>query len=55
MVHYLQENLRKYLVSLNKPIILCGDFNVAHKEIDIKNPNNTPVTIQPEGGFVLIK
>ena len=25
------------------------------KHIDIKNPNNTPVTIQPEGGFVLIK
>ena len=25
------------------------------KHIDIKNSNNTPVTIQPEGGFVLIK
>lgn len=25
------------------------------KHIDIKNPNNTPITIQPEGGFVLIK
>ena len=25
------------------------------KHIDIKNPNNTPVTILPEGGFVLIK
>lgn len=23
-----------------KPVILCGDFNVAHKEIDLKNPKN---------------
>lgn len=22
----------------NKPVIVCGDFNVAHKEIDLKNP-----------------
>ena len=21
-----------------KPVILCGDLNVAHKEIDLKNP-----------------
>ncbi len=28
------EGLRK-----NKPIIFCGDLNVAHKEIDLKNPN----------------
>ena len=21
-----------------KPVITCGDFNVAHKEIDLKNP-----------------
>ncbi len=24
----------------NKSVILCGDFNVAHKEIDLKNPKN---------------
>ena len=24
----------------NKPVILCGDFNVAHKEIDLKNPKD---------------
>lgn len=24
----------------NKPVVLCGDFNVAHKEIDLKNPKN---------------
>jgi len=31
-----------YLVSLNKkkPVIATGDFNVAHKEIDLANPNN---------------
>lgn len=29
-----------YLLKLNsnKPVILCGDLNVAHKEIDLKNP-----------------
>ena len=27
-----------YLSSLNKPILACGDFNVANEEIDIKNP-----------------
>ncbi len=31
---------RAYLVALDaiKPVILCGDLNVAHKEIDLKNP-----------------
>ncbi len=30
----------RYLVSLDakKPVIICGDFNVAHQEIDLKNP-----------------
>lgn len=35
------ENLfREYLLELEKtkPVILCGDLNVAHKEIDLKNP-----------------
>ena len=26
------------IVESVKPVILCGDLNVAHKEIDIKNP-----------------
>lgn len=30
--------LREYLSSLDKPIIYTGDLNVAHNEIDIKNP-----------------
>ena len=31
---------RRYLLDLDakKPVILCGDLNVAHQEIDIKNP-----------------
>lgn len=31
---------REYLKSLDtkKPVILCGDLNVAHEEIDLKNP-----------------
>jgi len=32
--------LRRYLTKLDKkkPVILCGDLNVAHQEIDLKNP-----------------
>ena len=35
-----EEAFRQYLVRLDqkKPVILCGDLNVAHKEIDLKNP-----------------
>lgn len=33
-----EDDLRKYLLSLNKPIIYCGDLNVAHNPIDLKNP-----------------
>ena len=35
-----EDEIRKYLVRLNetKPVIMCGDLNVAHKEIDLKNP-----------------
>ena len=31
---------REYLLALDakKPVILCGDLNVAHQEIDLKNP-----------------
>lgn len=37
-----EDKLRRYLnfISSKKPIILCGDLNVAHEEIDIKNPKN---------------
>ncbi len=35
-----EDDLREYLVSLDKkkPVIYCGDLNVAHEEIDLKNP-----------------
>ncbi len=35
-----EDDFLAYLKSLEatKPVITCGDFNVAHKEIDIKNP-----------------
>ena len=36
---YYEEKFKEYVTNLgkNKPVILCGDFNVAHTEIDIKN------------------
>jgi exodeoxyribonuclease III len=35
-----EDKLREYLLELDgiKPVILCGDLNVAHNEIDLKNP-----------------
>ena len=35
-----EDDFRAYLKKLeeNKPVIVCGDMNVAHKEIDLKNP-----------------
>ena len=35
-----EDEFRNYLLNLNKskPVILCGDLNVAYKEIDLKNP-----------------
>ena len=35
-----EDDFRAYLMQLDaqKPVILCGDLNVAHEEIDLKNP-----------------
>ena len=35
-----EDDFRRFLKQLEekKPVIFCGDFNVAHKEIDLKNP-----------------
>ena len=35
-----EDDLRKYLLELDakKPVVYCGDLNVAHTEIDLKNP-----------------
>ena len=61
-----EDEMRKYLLKLDKkkPVIMCGDLNVAHKEIDLKNPktntHNAGFTIEErtkmtnllEAGFV---
>lgn len=35
-----EDDFRNYLLNLekHKPVVMCGDLNVAHKEIDLKNP-----------------
>lgn len=37
-----EDDFRSYLLDLDskKPVIVCGDLNVAHQEIDIKNPKS---------------
>jgi len=37
-----EDDFRAYLCELakKKPVIVCGDLNVAHNEIDLKNPNS---------------
>lgn len=37
-----EDDFRQYLLRLDKekPVVLCGDLNVAHKEIDLKNPKS---------------
>ncbi len=44
-----EEDFREYLLRLDekKPVIVCGDMNVAHQEIDLKNPK----TNQQNAGF----
>lgn len=52
-----EDDFRKFLKALDetKPVILCGDLNVAHKEIDLKNPNsnrkNAGFTDEERGKF----
>lgn len=45
-----EDDFRAFLGAFKKPVILCGDLNVAHKEIDLKNPkantNNAGFTPQ---------
>ena len=44
-----EDDFRAYLQNLDekKPVILCGDLNVAHEEIDLKNPKSN----QQNAGF----
>mgnify|MGYP002508784457 FL=1 len=48
------EAFRRYLAGLDakKPVILCGDLNVAHQDIDLKNPasNRGNAGFSDEGG-----
>lgn len=54
------DTFRAYLVRLDavKPVIVCGDMNVAHNEIDIKNPSsnhhNPGFTDQEREKFTLL-
>lgn len=51
---------RDYMVALNtrKPVVVCGDMNVAHKEIDLKNPKtnrrNAGFTDEERDKFTLL-
>ena len=31
-----------------KPVVVCGDLNVAHQEIDLKNPKSNRIDLTPE-------
>ena len=52
-----EEDFRSYILGLEskKPVIYCGDLNVAHKEIDLKNPktnrHNAGFTDEERGKF----
>lgn len=55
-----EDDFREYLTKLDsiKPVILCGDLNVAHQEIDLKNPKtntrNAGFTIEERNKFTLL-
>ena len=52
-----EDDFRAYLLSLDarKPVVVCGDLNVAHEEIDLKNPKtnrrNAGFTDEERGKF----
>ncbi|MDU5106343.1 MULTISPECIES: exodeoxyribonuclease III [unclassified Clostridium] len=52
-----EDAFKDYLIELDKkkPVIVCGDLNVAHKEIDLKNPKtnlrNAGFTIEERDKF----
>ena len=52
-----EDDFRNYLLNLDskKPVILCGDLNVAHTEIDLKNPKsnktNAGFTVEERNKF----
>lgn len=54
------DDFRAYLLALDsrKPVIVCGDLNVAHEEIDLKNPKtnrrNSGFTDEERGKFSVL-
>lgn len=57
---YYEDKFREYIKKLDniKPVIICGDFNVAHNEIDIKNAKqnigNAGFTYEERDKFTLL-
>jgi len=55
-----EDDFRSYLKTLDarKPVIVCGDMNVAHNEIDLKNPqsnhHNAGFTDEERGKFTAL-
>lgn len=55
-----EDDFRAYLLALDarKPVIMCGDLNVAHQEIDLKNPktnrNNAGFTDEERGKLTML-
>ncbi len=55
-----EDDFRKFLIALDKqkPVIICGDMNVAHNEIDLKNPKpnvgNAGFTNEERGKFTAL-
>jgi len=55
-----EDDFRAYIGGLNKvkPVVICGDLNVAHKEIDLKNPKtntkNPGFTKEERGKITLL-
>jgi len=50
-----EKDVRNYLIELDKvkPVVFCGDLNVAHQEIDLRNPKpnkgNSGFTVEERG------
>lgn len=55
-----EEAFREYVMSLDvvKPVVICGDLNVAHNEIDLKNPKanrkNAGFTDEERNAFTVL-
>lgn len=55
-----EDDFRNYILALDnqKPVIICGDMNVAHQEIDLKNPStnrrNAGFTDEERGKFTTL-